>query len=168
MPRGPRCVNLAASQPPAASTAAPSRDARSCGARSHARRRALRDRRIPRRASAVHVNRLRHALLTNPRARRLQLGHQPALADRSRPRSYERGRGALLRGDARAHARGARAPQHRSPRPRMGVCARRSRQRGRLATVPAALREAVRTKRLTRAGSIQSPDWRRVSDEVKR
>ena len=52
--------------------------------------------------------------------RRLQLGHQPAMADRDRPRQDERGRGAVHLRDAGAHARRTRAPQPRPPRRRLG------------------------------------------------
>src|SRR4051812_37650787 len=78
------------------------------------------------------------------RTGRLQLGHQPAVADRDRPRAHERGRGALPRGGAEAHARRARAPQAPPPRRGLGADARDRGLRGWLARLPAAVRRPAR------------------------
>ena len=84
-----------------------------------ARRRApLRPRRRRQRVPLGARARLRAA-----RPRRDQLGHQPALADRDRPREDQRGRGALHRRGRRPHARRARAPQ---PRPAPATAGRAS------------------------------------------
>ena len=55
---------------------------------------------------------------------RVQLGHQPDLAARDRPRQRQRGRGPLRRRVTRPDARGAGAPQHRPARPRLGSASR--------------------------------------------
>ena len=62
-----------------------------------------------------------------PAACRVQLGHQPGVGARDRPRQDERGRDPLHDRIRRSHARRSRTPPSRAPRRGMGGDAQRGR-----------------------------------------
>ena len=73
----------------------------------------------------------------------VQLGHQPAVADRDRAGQHERGRGHVHRRDPSAHPGGTGAPPPRPARPRLAGRRRQCRPRRGMAAVPVPVHRPV-------------------------
>ena len=89
-----------------------------------------------------------------PGSGRLQLGHQPAVADRDRSGADQRGRGPVRRRDPATHPAGAGAPQHRPARTRLAGRQRGCERRGRMAALPVPVRVPVH------GGALNAADHR--------